>query len=158
MTVTLSATYPSAAVRPGSRSGKNPQRKWSFRKSCVRIRPPAFAHSRIYFGGNWVPANVVAPKPLAAVGIRSAIRQALVSRVRRTIFDSGGLFILIEPSKAPGWSFKYRVSGREKLISFGVYPKASMAIARERRADAAASSAMVASRGLAVDPRYFARQ
>jgi Arm DNA-binding domain len=36
--------------------------------------------------------------------------------------DSGGLFLLIHPSRARWWRFKYRVAGKEKLLSFGVYP------------------------------------
>jgi integrase len=44
--------------------------------------------------------------------------------------DSGGLFLLFGPSGQRGWRFKYRVSGHEKLLSFGPYPTVSLAKAR----------------------------
>lgn len=49
------------------------------------------------------------------------------------LFDGGGLFLLITPADARLWRFKYRVDGKEKLISFGAYPAVSLADARERR-------------------------
>ncbi len=53
-----------------------------------------------------------------------------------TLFDGGGLFLLISPSGGKLWRFKYRFDGKEKLISFGAYPDISLAEARERRKDA----------------------
>jgi integrase len=50
--------------------------------------------------------------------------------------DSGGLFLLIHPSGARWWRFKYRVAGKEKLLSFGVYPDVPLKLARERRDEA----------------------
>ncbi|HTP65790.1 MAG TPA: integrase arm-type DNA-binding domain-containing protein [Geobacteraceae bacterium] len=50
-----------------------------------------------------------------------------------TLFDGGGLFLLVSPSGGKLWRFKYRFNGREKLISFGTYPETSLAEAREKR-------------------------
>jgi hypothetical protein len=42
----------------------------------------------------------------------------------------------MNPSGARRWRFKFRVAGREKLLSFGVYPDVSLKLARERCDDA----------------------
>jgi integrase len=53
-----------------------------------------------------------------------------------TLFDGGGLFILITPSGGKLWRFKYRFEGKEKLLAFGTYPEISLADARQRREEA----------------------
>lgn len=50
--------------------------------------------------------------------------------------DSGGLFLLVTTSGGKLWRFKYRVSGKEKLLALGSYPDLSLADARELRDDA----------------------
>lgn len=50
-----------------------------------------------------------------------------------TLFDGGGLYLLITPSGGKLWRFKYRYNGKEKLLSFGAYPELSLADARQRR-------------------------
>ena len=52
------------------------------------------------------------------------------------LFDGDGLFLLAMPSGARWWRFKYRLSGREKLISLGTYPDISLKLARDRRDEA----------------------
>lgn len=47
--------------------------------------------------------------------------------------DGGGLFLLIRPNGAKLWRMKYRYGGKEKLLSFGVYPELGIAAAREKR-------------------------
>jgi hypothetical protein len=54
------------------------------------------------------------------------------------LYDSGGLFLLIPTTGAKRWRFKYRVAGREKLLSFGSYPGTNLKAARDKR-DAARS-------------------
>jgi integrase len=48
----------------------------------------------------------------------------------------GGLHLLIKPSGSRLWRLKYRADGREKLLSFGMYPEVSLKVARERRDEA----------------------
>lgn len=54
-------------------------------------------------------------------------------------FDGGGLFLLLTPEgpRTPKggkcWRFKYRINGKEKLLSFGTFPEVSVAEAREKR-------------------------
>lgn len=52
--------------------------------------------------------------------------------------DGGGLFLLVNPSGAKWWRLKFRVHGREKLLSLGTYPDTSLAYAREQREEARA--------------------
>jgi integrase len=49
------------------------------------------------------------------------------------LFDGDGLYLLVSPTGAKGWRFKYRHGGREKLLSFGPYPEVSLKDAREKR-------------------------
>ena len=53
-----------------------------------------------------------------------------------TLFDGGGLFLLVTPTGGKLWRFKYRFGGKERLLSFGSYPEISLAEARQRRDDA----------------------
>jgi integrase len=50
--------------------------------------------------------------------------------------DERGLFLFVTPTGGRLWRFKYRVQGREKLISLGVYPDVTLKRAREKRDDA----------------------
>jgi len=50
--------------------------------------------------------------------------------------DGGGLYLQVTPSGGKWWRFKYRLDGKEKLISFGVYPDISLAEARNKRHEA----------------------
>jgi hypothetical protein len=49
------------------------------------------------------------------------------------LFDDGGLYLLVGPNGARGWRLKYRLGGREKMLSLGVYPEISLEAARDRR-------------------------
>ena len=39
------------------------------------------------------------------------------------IADGSGLYIEVRPNGARYWRLKYRMAGKEKLLSFGVYPE-----------------------------------
>ena len=52
--------------------------------------------------------------------------------------DGGGLFLLVQPNGGKLWRLKYRYDGKEKQLSFGVYPKVTMADARDRKDEARA--------------------
>jgi integrase len=47
--------------------------------------------------------------------------------------DGGGLFLLVQPNGSKLWRMKYRFSGKERLLSFGVYPAITLSAAREKR-------------------------
>ncbi len=53
-----------------------------------------------------------------------------------SLFDGGGLYLLITPSGGKLWRFKYRFNNKEKKLAFGSYPEISLQDARQRREDA----------------------
>ena len=52
------------------------------------------------------------------------------------VYDSGGLYMLVQPNGARYWRLKYRYAGKEKLLAIGVYPEMSLADARAKRDEA----------------------
>ena len=63
----------------------------------------------------------------------TAIRNAKPRVKRYRLFDSQGLYIEVAPSGGKWWRLKYRILGREKRLSLGVYPEVSLKDAREKR-------------------------
>ena len=70
--------------------------------------------------------------PLTDVAIRSAKPKGKPLK----LFDSGGLHLLVTPTGGKWWRWKYRVGGKEKGLSFGVYPDVTLKMAREKRDNA----------------------
>src|SRR5688500_13808690 len=66
----------------------------------------------------------------------TAIRNLKPTEKACKLFDGGGLYLLVKPNGARLWRMKYRVDGREKLISFGQDPDVPLKAARERRDEA----------------------
>lgn len=60
------------------------------------------------------------------------------------VSDFDGLFLNVKPTGSRLWQFKYRIGGKEKLLSIGIYPAVTLAQARAAR-DAA--RALVANGG-----------
>jgi integrase len=52
------------------------------------------------------------------------------------ISDFEGLFVLVKTNGSKLWQFKYRLSGKERLLSIGVYPDVSLAQARKAKEEA----------------------
>lgn len=70
--------------------------------------------------------------PLSDTSIRSAKSKEKPYKLA----DEKGLFLLVNPSGSKYWRFKYRINGKEKLLSIGVYPDISLRDARDRRDEA----------------------
>ncbi len=81
-----------------------------------------------------------------------AIRNAKPRAKPYKMGDSGGLFLLIQPSGSKLWRLKYRIAGREKKLGLGTYPAISLSEARGKR-DAARS---VLAKG--TDPSHAKRR
>ena len=64
------------------------------------------------------------------------VLKAKSQRKQVTLFDGGGLFLLVTPSGGKLWRFKYRFDGKEKLLALGPYPEISLAEARTKREEA----------------------
>jgi hypothetical protein len=63
----------------------------------------------------------------------SATEKAKPGVTPKKMFDGGGLFLIVTPTGGKWWRFKFTFDGREKTISFGVYPDITLAQAREKR-------------------------
>ncbi|HNK33365.1 MAG TPA: Arm DNA-binding domain-containing protein, partial [Plasticicumulans sp.] len=63
----------------------------------------------------------------------TAIRAAKPADKPVRLFDSAGLYLEVAPSGGKWWRWKYRWDGKEKRLSFGVYPDVPLKVARERR-------------------------
>ncbi|WP_294390321.1 integrase arm-type DNA-binding domain-containing protein [uncultured Sphingomonas sp.] len=49
------------------------------------------------------------------------------------IADAGGLYLYVAPSGLKSWRMKFRLHGKEKLLTFGPYPEVKLSEAREKR-------------------------
>ncbi|MFY0692380.1 MAG: integrase arm-type DNA-binding domain-containing protein [Paracoccaceae bacterium] len=70
--------------------------------------------------------------PLSDTQIRNAKPQSKAYKLS----DFDGLFLLINPNGSKLWRMKYRVQGKEKLLSIGKYPDVSLADARRIKEEA----------------------
>ncbi len=66
----------------------------------------------------------------------TALRKAEPGPKPRKLADGRGLYIEVAPAGGKWWRLKYRIDGKEKRISLGVYPEVGIKAAREA-ADAA---------------------
>jgi len=66
----------------------------------------------------------------------TTIRNAKPGAKPAKLFDERGLFLLVTPTGGKWWRLKYRIDGKEKLLSLGTYPDVSLKDARERRDNA----------------------
>jgi integrase len=64
------------------------------------------------------------------------VRAAKPSEKAYKLYDGRGLFLFVTPTGGRLWRLKYRMRGREKLISLGAYPDVGLKRAREKRDEA----------------------
>ena len=64
------------------------------------------------------------------------IKNAEVRDKQYKLADGNGLYLLIKPNGGKYWRLKYRFQGKEKVLSFGVYPEVSLLEAREKTTEA----------------------
>jgi len=50
--------------------------------------------------------------------------------------DEKGLFLLVNPNGSKYWRLRYRISGKEKSLSLGIYPEVDLKEARAKRDEA----------------------
>ena len=67
-----------------------------------------------------------------------AIRKAQARDKPYKMFDSNGLYLLVTPAGGKLWRFRYKIGGKEKLLSIGPYPEVTLAAARDARDEARA--------------------
>lgn len=78
--------------------------------------------------------KAIPPVPLSVAAIRNLKPREKAYKVS----DFDGLFITVKPTRSRLWHFKYRIDGKEKLPSLGIYPAVCLAQARSGRDDARA--------------------
>ena len=67
-----------------------------------------------------------------------AIKKAKPEAKPRKLSDGGGLLLEVRPEGGKWWRWRYRFSGKEKMLSLGTYPAVPLAEARKRRDEARA--------------------
>lgn len=82
----------------------------------------------------------------------TALRNARPGLTTQKLYDTDGLYVELAPSGGKWFRLKYRIHGKEKRISLGVYPEVSLKDARDRRDNA---RKLVAN---GTDPSQFRRQ
>ncbi|WP_024931074.1 integrase arm-type DNA-binding domain-containing protein [Methylophilus sp. OH31] len=68
----------------------------------------------------------------------TALRNAKPADKPYKLYDERGLYLIVNPNGGKWWRLKYRLDGKEKTLSLGVYPDVSLAQARTKRDDARA--------------------
>jgi integrase len=64
------------------------------------------------------------------------IRNAQTKERPYKLYDRRGLFLLVMPNGSKQWRFRYRVAGKENMLSLGAYPEVSLREARHRADEA----------------------
>lgn len=63
----------------------------------------------------------------------TAIRNAKPGDKPVKMFDERGLFLIVTPAGGKWWRLRYKIDGKEKLLSLGIYPDVGLKDARARR-------------------------
>ncbi len=64
------------------------------------------------------------------------VRNAKPAAKQQKLSDSGGLYLLVHPNGSKYWRLKYRILGKEKVLTCGIYPQVTLSDARARRDEA----------------------
>ena len=75
-------------------------------------------------------------RPLTARGVEAIESDPIA---RREIPDGGapGLYLVVQPSGAKSWAYRYRLQGKPKKVVLGKFPEMSLASARRKAENAA---------------------
>jgi hypothetical protein len=68
--------------------------------------------------------------------IRQALKDGHTKDGKTGAADGDGLTITLKAGQAGRWRLRYHFGGKEKMLSFGVYPTLSLAMARAKRDEA----------------------
>ena len=64
------------------------------------------------------------------------VRNAKPGERPRKLYDARGLYLHVMPHGGRWWCFNYRINGKSKTLSLGVYPDVSLAKTRARHQEA----------------------
>ena len=57
-----------------------------------------------------------------------AIKKAKPEAKAYKMADGGGMYLLVQPTGAKWWRMKYRIDGKEKMLSIGTYPDITLSM------------------------------
>ena len=86
------------------------------------------------------------------------IRNAKPAAKPYKLADGGGLYLAVTPAGGKSWRLKYRIGGKEKLLTIGKYPAVSLLEARQAAEQARADLAKGADPAAAKQQAKAARQ
>ncbi|MCZ6873077.1 MAG: integrase arm-type DNA-binding domain-containing protein [bacterium] len=66
----------------------------------------------------------------------TAVKNVAPGDKTKRLYDERGLYLEVSPAGGKWWRFKYRIDGKEKRLSLGVYPDINLKDARDRRDEA----------------------
>lgn len=81
---------------------------------------------------------MAAQDTLTDKAIRAALKAAADTGKPAKLSDGAGLRLDVQPSGSGWWRLRYRMTGKEQMLSLGVYPEVPLKLARERRDEARA--------------------
>ena len=72
---------------------------------------------------------------LSPLTIKSKIKSAKNEGKILKASDGGGLYFVAEPERSSWWRIDYRIEGKQKTLSAGLYSEVTLAEAREKRSE-----------------------
>ena len=72
---------------------------------------------------------------VTAKEVEAAVKRGEAKDHKNTLWVGGGLHIVLDST---AWRYKYRVAGRERLMSFGQFPDVTLAAAVKAHSEARA--------------------
>ena len=64
------------------------------------------------------------------------IKQSKPEEKQYKLTDGEGMYLRVYPNSSKYWQLQYRLDGKQKVLSLGVWPEVGLTEAREKRATA----------------------
>ena len=97
----------------------------------------------LLFGGKFSGKYIILPKLEQKNCMRNSnkltelkIKQSKPDYKQYKLTDGEGMYLRVYPNGSKYWQLKYRYDGKQKTLSFGVWPEVGLSEAREKRAEA----------------------
>ena len=65
-----------------------------------------------------------------------SIKKAKPKEKQYKLTDGAGMYLRVYPNGSKYWQLKYRFEGKQKTLSFGVWPEVTLTHARDKRVEA----------------------
>jgi integrase len=85
-------------------------------------------------GGIRISGGIRGLNRLSDRAVKGFVAKSLAGTAEKgKLSDGGGLYLTVTPAGTPVWRVKYRIGGKEKVYSAGIYPDVSLEKARAER-------------------------